>query len=333
MSDSVSPSPPSPLNSPNEMSQVDTPDTADPAINTSPCIVNDALPPQEPVPNPPAASNHPMVTRSKTGSLKPQVFLSAVEPTTVKQALAKPEWLQAMKAEYDALLMNNTWTLVELSPNRQPIGCKWVFRVKENLDGTINKYKARLVAKGFHQQYGSYFNETFSPVVKPVIVRIVLTLALTYKWPIQQIDINNAFLNWLLQEEIHMVQPPGFVDSNKSLVCKLNRALYGLKQAPRAWYERLHGALLQFGFKSSKCDPSLFTYTNGNTRIYTLVYVDDIILTGSFSSMITELITKLNAKFALKQLGVLDYFLGIEVKHTDRGTLVLSQAKYIRELL
>lgn len=173
------------------------------------------------------------------------------------------------------MLNNKTCSLVELPPNRQAIGCRWVFRVKENADGTINKYKARLVAKGYHQQFGFDFNETFSPVVKPVTIRIILTLALTYGWPLQQIDVNNVFLNDLLDEEIYMVQPPGFTDSNKTLVCKLNKALYGLKQGPRAWYERLHAALLQFGFTSSKCDPSLFTYSKGASRVYALVYVDD----------------------------------------------------------
>lgn len=217
--------------------------------------------------------------------------------------------------------------------NRKAIGCKWGYRIKENSDGSINKYKARLVAKGFHQQYGFDFTETFSPVVKPVTIRIILTLALTYRWSIQQIDINNAFLHGFLHEEIYMVQPPGFEASDKSLVCKLNRALYGLKQAPRAWYERLTSVLIQFGFKSSRCDPSLFTYTQAGNLLYVLVYVDDIIVTGSSSSLISSLIHKLNATFALKELGELDYFLGIEVKKTPTGSLLLSQAKYIRELL
>lgn len=108
-----------------------------------------------------------------------------MEPTSVGQALAAPHWFQAMKEEYQALMRNQTWTLVASSDSRKPIGCKWVFRTKENPDGSINKYKARLVAKGFHQKAGSDFTETFSPVVKPVTVRIVLTLATTNNWTIQ----------------------------------------------------------------------------------------------------------------------------------------------------
>lgn len=115
-----------------------------------------------------------------------------------------------MKEEYDALIKNNTWTLAPSPTHRQPIGCKWVFRVKENAYGTINKYKARLVEKGFHQVEGFDITETFSPVVKSITVRIVLTLAISNGLPIQQLEINNFFLNCILTEEVYMVQPPGF---------------------------------------------------------------------------------------------------------------------------
>ena len=107
-----------------------------------------------------------------------------------------------------------------------------MFKVKENFDGTINKYKARLVAKGFHQVAGFDFNETFSPVVKLTTIKVVLTIALAKNWVVRQLDINNAFLNGDLQEEVFMEQPPRFVDPKQPhLVCKLHKSLYGLKQA------------------------------------------------------------------------------------------------------
>ncbi|KAK2420319.1 putative mitochondrial protein [Trifolium repens] len=283
-----------------------------------------------PITQPPIT--HSMTTRSKSKN-NPTVLVTHIEPKGVKQALQSSHWLAAMKEEYDALLRNKTWTLVPPPTHKQPIGCKWVFRVKENPDGTIQKHKAKLVAKGFHQQAGTDFSETFSPVVKPVTVKTVLTLAVTNRWPIQQIDVNNAFLNGILEEEVYMQQPQGFEVSDKTLVCKLNKALYGLKQAPRAWFDRLKAALIGYGFKASKCDPSLFMMKTGSLHLIVLVYVDDIIITGSSLPHIQSLISKLNAEFALKHLGVLDYFLGIEVFHLADGSLLLSQAKYIRDLL
>ena len=97
--------------------------------------------------------------------------------------------------EFLTPIRNRTWSLVSLPNGRKTIGCKWVFKVKENSNGTINKYKVRLVAKGFHQVAGFDFNETFSPVVKPTTIRVVLTIALANNWVVRQLDINNAFLN------------------------------------------------------------------------------------------------------------------------------------------
>lgn len=130
-----------------------------------------------------------------------------------------------------------------------------------------------------------------------------------------------------------MQQSPGFEAPDKTLVCKLNKAIYGLKQAPRAWFDKLKSSLLQHGFHASKCDPSLFLLHTANLTIMVLVYVDDIIITGNSAPFITKLISKLNTDFSLKQLGKLEYFLGIEVTHLANGSLFLSQAKYLTDLL
>nr|KYP56497.1 Retrovirus-related Pol polyprotein from transposon TNT 1-94 [Cajanus cajan] len=130
-----------------------------------------------------------------------------------------------------------------------------------------------------------------------------------------------------------MVQPPGFEVEDKSLVCKLNKALYGLKQAPRQWFDRLKFTLLQFGFQASKCDPSLFMYKHQDQIIFLLVYVDDIIITGSSSQFIQQITDQLNSTFSLKQLGQLDYFLGIKIKHLPDKSLLMTQSKYIQDLL
>ena len=149
-------------------------------------------------------NTHPMCTRAKFGIVKPIInptFLIAhLEPKSTKVALTNPSWQTTMHVEYDSLIKNGTWTLVDLPSSRTVIGCKWVFRVKENPYGSINKYKARLVAKWFHQQLGFDYKETVSPIIKPVTIRLILSLAISHKWPLQQLDVNNAFLNGILEE-------------------------------------------------------------------------------------------------------------------------------------
>ncbi|MDV3193983.1 MAG: reverse transcriptase domain-containing protein, partial [Sweet potato little leaf phytoplasma] len=139
-----------------------------------------------------------------------------------------------MDTEYNALLSNATWTLVPPSPHLNVVGNKWVFRIKYNSDGSIQRHKARLVAKGFHQTPAIDFGDTFSPVIKPPTVKIILTLAVSHGWPVRQLDINNAFLNGKLKENVYMVQPQGYVDLNRPhYICKLNKTLSGLKQPPK----------------------------------------------------------------------------------------------------
>ncbi|XP_019432742.1 PREDICTED: uncharacterized protein LOC109339708 [Lupinus angustifolius] len=247
--------------------------------------------------------------------------ISSYSSVNVKSALADPVWKQAMQEEYNALIALGTWSLVPLPPNKQDIGCKWVFKVKENPDGSVLKYKARLVVKGFHQKLGIDYTETFSLVVKPITIRILLTLAVTYQWPLEQLDINNAFLNDILDEDVYMQQPSGFQHSDKSLVGKLHKAIYGLKQAPRQWFHKLKATLITLGFFVSKCDNSLFIHTSTKTQIFVLVYVDDIIVTGSSQPLVHKVIKDLSASFALKQLGKLDYFLVKRILRYLQGTL------------
>ncbi|KAH9803881.1 retrovirus-related pol polyprotein from transposon RE1 [Citrus sinensis] len=183
-------------------------------------------------------NNHPMTTRGKAGIFKPKMYTTVLvhkEPDSVGEALQDTNWFTAMKNEYDALIENRTWSLVPRTENQKVVGNKWVYRIKYNTDGSVAKYKARLVAKGCQQIEGVNYFDTFSPVVKPATVRVVLSLAVMNQWIVRQVDVNNAFLNGELSEEVFMQQPEGFVDKSKSNhVCRLHKALYGLKQAPRA---------------------------------------------------------------------------------------------------
>ena len=126
-----------------------------------------------------------------------------------------------------ALLKNHTWEVVEKKPNIKPIGCRWVFNIKYNLDGNLERYKARLVAKGYTQSYGIDHTDTFAPVAKLNTIRILISLAINLDWELHQYDIKNAFLNGKLEEEIYIQIPPGYENyRNKGKVCRLKRALY-----------------------------------------------------------------------------------------------------------
>ena len=136
-----------------------------------------------------------------------------------------------MDEEFQALQKQGTWALVPTPSTKNIVGCKWVYKLKYNSDGSIFRYKARLVAKGFHQQYGVDFDETFSSVVKPPIVRLILSLVVSLNWPLRQLNVKNAFLHGTLKEEVYMVQLQEYIDpSHPSHVYKLLKSIYGLNR-------------------------------------------------------------------------------------------------------
>ncbi|KAM2925447.1 hypothetical protein FF1_042962 [Malus domestica] len=313
------------------------PDVSPPAsLSASP----DVSPPV-PRPLPISVNVHPMITRSKAGIYKPKAYAATKHPlpvpldfvpSTYLQASKYAHWRAAMQDEYNALLSTGTWSLVPSHSTQNVVGCKWVFRVKTKADGTVDRYKARLVAKGFHQQEGIDFQETFSPVAKPVTIRILLTLAVQHNWFLNQLDISNAFLHGDLKEVVYMQQPPGFIDPLfLDHVCKLRKLLYGLKQAPRAWFDKLFQALHALGFTQSSSDASLFVL-NGPQLVIVLVYVDDILVTGPNSTLCHQFIQQLSDRFPVKDLGPLHYFLGLEVQRSSHG-IFLHQTKYLLDLL
>lgn len=154
----------------------------------------------------------------------------------------------------------------------------------------------------------------------------MLDIAVSRGWPLRQLDVNNAFLQG---NDIYMVQPAGFVDKDRPhYVCKLRKALYGLKQAPRVWYEELGNFLIASGFKNSLSDAALFIMCSSGILLYVLVYVDGIVVTANDPKRVQQFIELLSNHFSLKDLGDLNYFLGIEATRSKSG-LLLTQTKYI----
>jgi hypothetical protein len=206
--------------------------------------------------------------------------LASSTPTSYEEASKDEKWRLAAKSEYDSLINNHTWELVELPPGKKCIGCKWIFRTKEDENGNITKYKARLVAQGYTQKHGIDYNETFAPVANFTTIRTMLAVAALKGYTVHQLDISNAYLHADVTEEIYMKQPEGFEKKGNNgieLVCKLKKSLYGLKQAARNWNEYLNKWLINHGFTRSQVDPCLYTYSKDNIYLALAIYVDDII--------------------------------------------------------
>ncbi|MCO5559659.1 hypothetical protein L7F22_013260 [Adiantum nelumboides] len=238
-----------------------------------------------------------------------------------------------MDDEMDALVKNDTWDLVCLPSGKKAIGSKWVYKVKCKSDGSVERYKARLVAKGYAQTKGLEYDETFSPVAKMTTVRLVIAMASMFGWKLRQMDVNNAFLNGDLEEEVYMIQPEGYQHPEfPYYVCRLKKALYGLKQAPRAWCEKITRFLKKIGFKQSTADHSLFLKHVDGEIVVIVIYVDDLILTGSHDEQILDVKNSLLREFNMKDLGELRYFLGIEIVDTLSGIWMI-QRQYALDML
>lgn len=260
---------------------------------------------------------------------------TATEPTTYAEALKAPDadqWKQAMDEEITSLHQNGTWTLEDLPQGIKPIPVKWVYKIKRDSKGNIERYKARLVAKGFMQQEGVDFNEVFAPVSKHTTLRAFLAKVAAQDLELHQLDVKTAFLNGELEEEIYMQQPPGFEEGGPNIACRLQRALYGLRQAPRAWHTRLKLELEKIGFQASEADPGLYIYSKGD--VYLLVYVDDILIASKGIEAVNKVKELLMSVFDVRDLGEAKYFLGMELlRDREAKTLKITQQRMATDLI
>ena len=278
--------------------------------------------------------------RNPAASYSATALVAAVdleEPKSYTEALSCNSaelWQQAMDEEMASLLSNNTWSLETPPPGVKPIPVKWVYKIKRDGDGNIERYKARLVAKGFKQQEGIDYDEVFAPVSKYATLRALLAKAATDDMELHLLDIKTAFLNGDLEETIYICQPEGYVQGDSTLACRLNKTLYGLKQAPRAWHNRLHRELESYGYRASEADPGLYIYNGKAANIYLLVYVDDILIASTDKGLIQGVKQRLLETFDARDLGEASTYLGMNItRDRGSGTIKISQPRMTNDLI
>ena len=265
------------------------------------------------------------------------------DPRSFKEAMQSAEasqWHQAAIDEYRSLIENGTWTLVpKPKGNVNIVGSKWVFKSKRDEHGEVVRYKARLVAQGYSQEYGTDYNETFSPVVRFTSIRTILAIAARDDFEIENMDVETAFLNAYLDETIYLRQPQGFQErgpNGEELVCKLEKAIYGLKQASRNWNLTINEWLTkEYGMERSLADTCVYIKNEEeNQKLIVTIWVDDLIIVGSNMSIVNKFKIAISRRFNMKDIGELKWILGIEIKR-DRAnrTIKLSQSTYISQML
>ncbi|KAK4390398.1 Retrovirus-related Pol polyprotein from transposon TNT 1-94 [Sesamum angolense] len=256
-----------------------------------------------------------------------------LEPENFETAVKHKVWVQAMEEEIKMIEKNNTWELADRPKDKEVIGVKWIYKTKLNADGSIQKHKARLVAKGYSQLPGIDYIETFAPVARLDTIRALIAIAANKKWKIYQMDVKSAFLNGYIDEEIYVEQPQGFIaKGSEEKVLRLKKALYGLKQAPRAWYSRIDKYFMDRGFRRSLSDPTLYIKSQGNDTLIVSLYVDDLIYTGNNEKMIQDFKEDMMKTFEMSNLGLMHFFLGIEINQEKEG-IFICQRKYTETLL
>jgi len=250
-------------------------------------------------------------------------LVADAENISFEEAVQDKKWQTAMDEEITAIDGNNTWELTELPNGNQPIGVKWIFKKKMNAQGEIERYKARLVVKGYKQKEGIDYDEVFAPVVRMEIIRLHISQAAQFRWQIFQMDVKSAFMNGVLEEEIYIEQPPGYVkieEEKKAL--KLNKALYKLKQGPRAWNTHIDTYFKENGFKQCPYEHSLYAKKSGSNVMFVGLYVNDLIFIGNSDEMIEKFKGTMIREFEMIDLGLMRFFLSLEVRQGKMGIFV-----------
>ncbi|KFD64813.1 hypothetical protein M514_23025 [Trichuris suis] len=264
----------------------------------------------------------------------------AKEPSTWEEMLQlsaneRQRWMEAANAEILSLNRYHVWEVTDLPPGKTTISAKWVFKAKRNVQDHICSYKARLVARGFSQMQGRDYDETFASVVRHETVRIVFAVAAITELHVRHVDVNTAYLNGELDEELFLEPPPGFEQPGVDRkVLRLRRSLYGLKQSARVWNQVATDALRKLGFQPNRADPCLFSRKEKDNSItYILLYVDDLLIAGSSSKLTRDVGQQLNTYFEIKDFGEVSQYMGMEVEREEDGSFLICQIGKIYHLL
>nr|KAJ0188771.1 hypothetical protein LSAT_V11C900489000 [Lactuca sativa] len=241
-------------------------------------------------------------------------FVSMILPDKVHTALQDADWIKAMQEELNEFERHKVWTLVPRPSGKTITGTRWVYRNKVDKDEIITRNKARLVAQGFTQIESIDYGETFAPVARIKAIRLFLAYASYMNFIVYQMDVKTTFLHGVLEEEVFLNQPPGFVDKDHpDYMYRLDKAVYGLKQAPRAWYETLTSYLLENGYRRGAIDNTLFIKNQGSDMVLVQIYVDDIIFGSPNETLSKEFAKIMSQRFEMSMMGKMSFFLGLEV--------------------
>jgi hypothetical protein len=272
---------------------------------------------------------------------------NVIEPSNFRQAMKTKQarnWLKSLFEEHNSLLDAEVYEEIpidQLPPGIRLLGGRTVFKLKRDKDGNIARFKSRIVVQGFTQQFGIDYTDTYAPVVPHDIVRVVLALATQHDWLLWHLDVKTAFCNAELSEELYMRAPEGLrkqTPDGKEIVWKLKKSLYGLKQSPRNWNNLLHQWLVDYGFKATGTDPCTYvrhaSESGEDGLIVVLVYVDDLVCGGPDLKSIEHFKESIMARFAMNDLGELEWLLGMQIKRDrTKRTMEITQTAFVEQLL
>eukprot|EP00253_Pinus_taeda_P012905 PITA_12905 len=254
------------------------------------------------------------------------------EPSSSRK---RPSWLRGLLKMPRDILHLERLSVKDVVPRPQHktvVTWKWLYKIKHGVDGNAKKYKARFVARGFSQKEGVDYDEIFALVARYTTIRLIIALAASQGWNLHQMDVKTVFLNGSIKEEVYLEQPEGFeIHNRESHVCRLKKALYELKQAPRAWYKRIDSYFMKLGFTRSEVDLNLYFKVEDDKPLILVLYVDDLFLIGA-DPLIHKCERELASEFEMKDLGLMHYFLRLEVWQKPRE-IFLSQRKYVVKIL